>query len=817
MWCVPWLLGAACANLLAAGEAGTSTPAPPGYDKPLIDDFAYRDAEQARAAWQPMGESGPVSAVEISGRRVLRLPCDFAGTQIERASWDRKVTLDLTACRGVRFEFYCSDVRPVSHFSFYLHSGNGWYSATFGAASRQGWSSVLIDKTDTQIEGQPAGWGSIDTIRISAWRGTNVDTEFYLANLAADGADAPLVIVRGESAESQSPGEARSVAQFSKTVASALDELGLPYVVMSDRDVTAARLQGKSVAILPYNPRVPDETADELTKFLRAGGKLQAFYVLPARLAELTGIGGGAHVPQQRAGHFASIHPTDDGLRGMPPVTSQASWNIRRTQPIPGRSRVVATWFNDQGESTGEAAVIAAENCVFMTHVLLDDDPAAKRLLLLAMLGHLDPRLWTQAARNSFARLGRIGPYANFEAAARAIRETAADKPRALAALAAAEKLRADAIAAGRAGKFAEALNTMAAAQEEMLTAYCAAQEPQPGEHRAWWCHSALGVSGMTWDQAIRNLADHGFTAILPNMLWGGVAYYNSQVLPVAPEVRDRGDQIAACVAACRKYGVACHVWKVNWNMGHAVSKDFMERMHAAGRTQVSFDGQSEPRWLCPSHPDNQQLEIDSMVEVATKYDVDGIHFDYIRYPGADHCFCPGCRARFEAVIGNRVANWPADTRKDQAVRQQWLDFRRSHITRVVAAVHDAVKKQKPSVQISAAVFRNWPVDRDGVGQDWKLWCDRGYLDFVCPMDYTPNDIEFETIVSQQREWAGKVPCYPGIGISTWSGERDVAKLIEHIKITRRLQTGGFTIFNYAESEADRIVPLCGQGITRKE
>ena len=41
----------------------------------------------------------------------------------------------------------------------------------------------------------------------------------------------------------------------------------------------------------------------------------------------------------------------------------------------------------------------------------------------------------------------------------------------------------------------------------------------------------------------------------------------------------------------------------------------------------------------------------DAMCELA-RMGVDGIHFDYIRYPDSGHCFCSGCRARFEAFAG---------------------------------------------------------------------------------------------------------------------------------------------------------------------
>ncbi len=784
----------------------------PAYTGPLIAPELVTGAEiPTNSVWQPMRGSLPAVVLEGPARRALRLPCNFATAQVERVAWDRAVQLDMSACRGLRFDVFCTNAAPVSHFNVYLRSGGGWYAGSFHPSRKGGWTSVVLPKNSLKTEGEPAGWSQIDALRISAWRSGNTDTEFLVANLALDGADAPLVIVRAASA---GDAEKKAVEEFVGGMAHQLETLGLSYAAINDADVTATRLKGKRVVILPHNPRMPAAAVQELTAYLAAGGKLLAFYSLPKELAQFAGLEVGAHVKAQPAGQFASIRPTGGGLPGQPAQVGQASWNIHRSAAVTNGSRVVATWFNAQGESTGEPALLAGSNCLFMTHVLLDDDAVNKRALLLAMLGSLDEQLWRKAVADARDRAGRFGPFEDLKAALRGIRREAGGAPRARQF---ADEARAlyDAIAQGeRAGKFPDALRAAEQARERAIAAYCAAQKPQPGESRAWWCHSAFGVNGQTWDAAVGALATNGFTAVIPNMLWGGVAFYESKVLPVAPEVRERGDQIAACLAACRKYGVQCHVWKVNWNMGHHTGKEFLARMAAEQRTQVGFEGTPEPRWLCPSHPANQKLEVAALVEVATKYDVDGIHFDYIRYPNAAHCFCAGCRARFEAARGAPVAHWPADTRTNAAVRQAWLDFRRANITTVVAAVHEAVKQQKPSVQISAAVFREWTVDRDGVGQDWKLWCDRGYLDFVCPMDYTPDPEQFAATVGRQREWAGRVPLRPGIGISTWRGELDAPRLIEMVKLTRQLKTGGFTIFNYGVREAKHVLPLCGAGLT---
>lgn len=804
-------VGAAVAGLWLAAAAGGEA-----RDVEIVDDFSCTTAA-ARKRWEPMAGSEGVSVVELAGRRALKMPVNFKGTRIERASWDGKVRLDLTMRKGVQFLFHCRDASPIANFSLYFHSGDGWYAGRFHGPASKGWTRVRVHKNATRTEGSPAGWGKVDTIRISAWRGGAADTEFHIAELAAFGAGGKVVVVRGDSAAATAPGEARGVQRYTAVMAQCLDRAGVSHAVLSDRDLTAKRLKGMKVVILPYNPAMPARITDEVAAFVRAGGKLLACYTLPRKLQELVGIRSGPHVSQEYKGHFASIRPGEEPLAGAPAKAGQASWNIHKSSPIDGQARVAAVWYSDKGESTRLPAILASDNGVFLTHVLLADDPAAKQRLLLAMVGHLAPELWKEAAAGHLAQVGCLEPYDGYEAARRGIRAEAAGQKAAVEALGEAEKHHARARALVGRAKYPEAMAAAGAAQDALVDAHCLAQRPLAGEHRAVWCHSAFGVAGMTWDQAVKNLADNGFTAVLPNMLWGGVAYYDSDVLPVAPEVKERGDQVALCAAACKKHGVQCHVWKVNWNMGSRTPREFVRKMKAAGRTQVTFAGEANDRWLCPSHPANRKLEIDAMVEVARKYDVAGVHFDYIRYPGRDGCFCKGCRERFEKLIGRKVAHWPADLRKDDALREKWLAFRREQITAVVAAVAERARKARPGVKISAAVFRNWPNDRDTIGQDWKVWCDRGYLDFACPMDYTSNTNEFGSAVERQLGWTGKVPCYPGIGASVWSDPTDVARLIAQIRAARRLGTKGFTIFNYDPVLAREVMPRLGKGITRKD
>ena len=110
------------------------------------------------------------------------------------------------------------------------------------------------------------------------------------------------------------------------------------------------------------------------------------------------------------------------------------------------------------------------------------------------------------------------------------------------------------------------------------------------------------------------------------------------------------------------------------------------------------------------------------MLEVARKYDVDGLHFDYIRYPDGDHCFCPGCRERFEKQRGRPVEHWPADCRGK--LRDEFSQWRCDQITRLVEAVSRQAKALRPGILIYGEPWAPGPSPLRRISRS-SLWARR--------------------------------------------------------------------------------------------
>ncbi|MDO5565212.1 MAG: family 10 glycosylhydrolase, partial [Planctomycetia bacterium] len=487
------------------------------------------------------------------------------------------------------------------------------------------------------------------------------------------------------------------------------------------------------------------------------------------------------------------------------------------------KPQVVGWWYDRDGKKTPWPAMLASGRGIYFSHVIFGDDPINKQAFLTAVVGNRDRSIYADILRTKWRNAFEIGlaPGADINLSRQ---EAAAD----VAAKLTKKGLDVDKLlkvftglpdslfASKDSAKMTTEANKIFLALdkvcEERSYEYCARMKPLKKEARFWWEHSGLGAYPGNWDRTMKELSAAGFNGVIANMLWGGSACYKSDLLPIDPKVTRYGDQIEQAVAAGKKYGVEIHVWKVNFRCSTS-TPEFKKKIVDEGRAQKTFGGACEDIWLCPSHPENQKLEVTTMIEVATKYKVDGIHFDYIRYPGGNQCYCEGCKDRFSKWLkektGKTIENWPQDTRKPE-IAEDFIQWRCDQITAVVRETRRQLDALHSPVYLSAAVFSGYPGCRTSVGQDWVSWCHAGYLDFVCPMDYTDLADSFDRMVASQMSYVkGSTLVYPGIGVTVPRRLRPDEACVQ-INVTRNHKTGGFVFFDLNSSMAGAYLPVFG-------
>ena len=700
-----------------------------------------------------------VALVCASGARAeeWRVPANFSGELPDvRAVLDIPFVNDMRLADGVSFDFEVGSLAEFSGFTCYFRSGEGWYRADFAPSPDGRRSRVRVDKRRIVVDGAPAGWAKVDLLRICGWRSGVKDTYFTVSNLAIDRREADILVVQAHGYAVEHPDEAGSCVEFADRFVESLGSLGIATALISDGELDSTALKGVRMVMLPFNPSLPPVAEEALVEFSARGGLVFAAYNATTSVRTLLGVGDAEWMSLPEGGRFDGFERCGEGLPGQPAFSPQRSWMTFRARPA-ADARVLATWRFD-GSVTDIPAVVRNGRGVYFAHVWLGGTKGPQRALMKSVIADLMPD-----------------------------RKAAMD-----AADVAAEKRR----------------------LEEVK--WVSEQPAGPAdEFRAFWCHDPKGLPGRTWDESIGFLKEHGFNAIFVNLLWAATADYPTEVLKREIDLPGEYDAFAECQAACRRHGVAFHVWMVCWNLGWSTDARIVQDFAEEARLQRGADGK-QGTWLCPSHPENLELEEEALVELAKK-GPDGIHLDYIRYPDGGHCYCAGCRRRFEKSFKVTVSSWPDDVRRDRQLKAKWNAFRRGRIDELVRRVSRRVRAEAPGVKVSAAVFANFLTSRGSIAQDVRKWCEEGWLDFVCPMDYTDSAEMFAGYLELQKPLVGKVPMYPGIGLSSTGASSDgrCRRVAEQIGLVRQAGLKGFSVFNFDEAALE-VLPILSQGPTRR-
>ncbi len=128
--------------------------------------------------------------------------------------------------------------------------------------------------------------------------------------------------------------------------------------------------------------------------------------------------------------------------------------------------------------------------------------------------------------------------------------------------------------------------------------------------------------------------------------------------------------------------------------------------------------------------------------------ELDGLQFDYIRYPDTDPDF--GITntnvRRYKRSTGN-----PVVAMKSEA----WKNWKREQVSSLVKNLGNAARRIHPGIHISTTGLMPYSRASREAYQDWRLWVKSGLVDFVTLMCYTRDAEEFKKMVENGRENAG--------------------------------------------------------------
>jgi uncharacterized lipoprotein YddW (UPF0748 family) len=365
-------------------------------------------------------------------------------------------------------------------------------------------------------------------------------------------------------------------------------------------------------------------------------------------------------------------------------------------------------------------------------------------------------------------------------------------------------------------------------------------------EVRALWVTRASLVSARAIDEMVRAARQHGFNTIFVQVRGRGDAYFSGGVEGRASELAATPaafDPLADVIQGARAAGLRVHAW-INVNLVASAVELPSDRTHILYRhpewlmvpreiaTQLARYEPNNPayagaisRWTraqaglveglyaSPIIPASADHVVSIVTDLARRYDLDGVHLDYVRYPNETFDHSRFAIAEFRSDISATMAapeRYQLDRRATvdpfawpDAFPEQWRDFRRARLSQLVRRIRSAVKTARPSAVVSAAVAPDTTEALENKLQNWRAWVEGQLIDVVCPMAYTQDPAVFDAQIAAARQIAGPDAVWAGIGAFRLTP----AQTVQHIGAARRAGAAGIALFSYDSVTAPPAAP----------
>lgn len=335
-----------------------------------------------------------------------------------------------------------------------------------------------------------------------------------------------------------------------------------------------------------------------------------------------------------------------------------------------------------------------------------------------------------------------------------------------------------------------------------------------PAEIRALWVTRYDFKSATDVVRIMENSRYAGANAVFLQVRGNATVFYPSKIEPWAWELTgdsprtigvDPGwNPLATAMQEAKKQGLQFHAWMnvfPGWR-GAVPAPRGTQHPWVLHRSWFIIDQhgvllQPTERFYSFLSPGQSQVRAylaSVFSEVAKLYPgLDGIHLDYIRYPGFNEA---GRNRDFsydsESVkaFTQRYKKWP------NYALAEWQRFKCEQVEATIRAIRHAVQSASATIQLSATCFANIHTATTEKGQDARDWLKDNLVDWVAPMAYERSVKDLE---SRLEEWDRFYPESSMkkmiIGINAdFNSEREIQKQLDYVY---KKKYGGVAIFAY--------------------
>ncbi len=225
-------------------------------------------------------------------------------------------------------------------------------------------------------------------------------------------------------------------------------------------------------------------------------------------------------------------------------------------------------------------------------------------------------------------------------------------------------------------------------------------------------------------------------------------AWFPSKVGDSAPyeiAVKALGeDPFAFLIKEAHDAGIEVHAWLNALTLSTNENAPLLKKYG----TDILTRNLEEKKTLTDYKIDNQYFlepgdtrvrkELVTMVgEIVRAYpELDGVQFDYIRYPDSHprYGYTPINMDRFKKSTG---------LKKVREGSRAWNDWKRAQVTELLKLLIQSARAVRPKIRVSATGCMSYARALHEAFQDWPSWLNTGLVDFVTVMNYSPDPEEY--------------------------------------------------------------------------